>query len=82
MFKIFKICFPLAILAILGSGCSLSPKYAQPQTNLPDSQEAIQSAQETAISQKWWEEFGDETLNRLWRKHCRIIMIYLLQCKE
>lgn len=64
MFKIFKICFPLAILAILGSGCSLSPKYAQPQTNLPDSQEAIQSAQEIAISQKWWEEFGDETLNR------------------
>lgn len=64
MIKSFKFCFYIALLTIVGSGCSLSPKYVQPTTGLPDSKEAIQAAQEIAISQKWWEDFGDETLNR------------------
>ncbi|TLD83185.1 efflux transporter outer membrane subunit [Helicobacter sp. MIT 11-5569] len=63
MIKISNFCFHITLLAILGSGCSLSPKYVQPTTNLPDSKEAIEAAQEMVISQKWWEEFGDETLN-------------------
>lgn len=64
MIKVSKICFYFILLGILGSGCSLSPTYVQPQTNLPDSKEAIESAEEIRISQKWWEEFGDDTLNR------------------
>ncbi|WP_297811084.1 TolC family protein [uncultured Helicobacter sp.] len=63
MIKVSKFYCYVALLALLGGGCSLSPKYVQPQTNLPDSKEVIEAAKEIEISQKWWEDFGDFTLN-------------------
>ena len=53
----------VVVVALSVSGCSLSPRYAQPQMNLPDSKESLESAQDMEISQKWWEVFGDSRLN-------------------
>lgn len=62
--KIYKVGLSFAtILALSFSGCSLSPKYTQPTTNLPDSKEALENAQIMEIKEKWWEEFGDAQLN-------------------
>ncbi|MDD6056358.1 MAG: efflux transporter outer membrane subunit [Helicobacteraceae bacterium] len=51
------------ILALSLAGCSLSPKYTTPTTNLPDSAKAIETAKKFEIPQKWWEDFGDIRLN-------------------
>ena len=62
--KIHKINLSFILALALGvGGCSLSPKYTQPQTNLPDSKEALESAKEMEISVRWWEDFGDTQLN-------------------
>ena len=62
--KIHKINLSFILALALGvGGCSLSPKYTQPQTNLPDSKEALESAKEMEISARWWEDFGDTQLN-------------------
>ncbi|MCI5968488.1 efflux transporter outer membrane subunit [Helicobacter sp.] len=58
--KIF--CLSFLIILALG-GCSLSPKYSVPMTNLLDSKEALESAQEMDIKERWWEDFGDVQLN-------------------
>ncbi|WP_299547401.1 efflux transporter outer membrane subunit [uncultured Helicobacter sp.] len=62
--KIYKIGLSFVALLALGfSGCSLSPKYSQPITNLPDSKESLQKSQNFEIKEKWWEDFGDTQLN-------------------
>ncbi len=48
-------------LGVLISSCSLSPKYEQPKTNLPQDF-GVESSQEP-ISQTWWKDFNDEYLN-------------------
>lgn len=62
--KIYK--FGLSFVAILAlgfGGCSLSPKYSKPTTNLPDIKEGLQNSEVLEIKEKWWEDFGDTQLN-------------------
>lgn len=62
--KIYKIGLSIIAILTLGfSGCSLSPRYSQPITDLPDSKEALQNSQAIEIREKWWEDFGDIQLN-------------------
>lgn len=53
----------LVCLGILVGGCSLSPKYEQPKTNLP--QDFGVEASKESISQTWWKDFNDEYLNNI-----------------
>lgn len=53
-----------ALVAVLLSGCSLTPDYSRPATNMPASWS--QSGTGTAqMARAWWESFSDPELNRL-----------------
>ena len=60
MLKKFSLLAPL--FALLLSGCSLAPDYQRPEMDIPQTWEASQSQ---ALQNKWWERFGDPTLNAL-----------------
>ena len=49
-----------AIMAL--AGCSFAPKYERPSMDLPATWTAAQSE---TLQERWWERFGDPTLNKL-----------------
>ena len=57
-----KIISALLGCGILMSGCSLSPNFKQPQSEIP-SEFANQNNKE--VSQEWWKDFNDPMLNLL-----------------
>ncbi|CAM2821762.1 efflux transporter outer membrane subunit [Helicobacter burdigaliensis] len=54
-------------LGLLLAGCSLSPKYEKPTTNLPQSFEVENPKLDMSamVSQTWWKDFEDEDLDAL-----------------
>ena len=51
-----------AIILAMSAGCSFAPEYKRPEMEMPQTWEASQSQ---AMQSKWWERFGDPTLNAL-----------------
>ena len=61
MRSILSFIAPALILA-MSTGCSFAPEYKRPEMEMPQTWEASQSQ---ALQSKWWERFGDPTLNAL-----------------
>ena len=61
MRSILSFIAPALILA-MSAGCSFAPEYKRPEMEMPQTWEASQSQ---ALQSKWWERFGDPTLNAL-----------------
>ncbi|MDA3968383.1 efflux transporter outer membrane subunit [Helicobacter ibis] len=57
-----KIISLISLLLIFG-GCSLSPKYEQPQVSIPSN--FTGESADSKISVAWWKDFNDEYLNTL-----------------
>ncbi|MCQ2444094.1 MAG: efflux transporter outer membrane subunit [Mailhella sp.] len=60
MAKIKTLLTACCLLAL--TGCSLAPDYARPTMDIPAEWTA---SQQQALQLKWWERFGDKTLNAL-----------------
>ena len=55
----------LSVIAVLGmAGCTVGPDYQVPTTAIPaDWQQSVEA--ESAITERWWEAFASEELDRL-----------------
>lgn len=54
----------VAASALLG-GCSLSPNYERPATELPEAWSAAPAQGQAMAGERWWTVYGDATLERL-----------------
>jgi len=63
MFVNKSICVLTAIISL--TACHMTPEYVRPDVTTPDSWEGINKVQDGAVTDTWWENFGDETLNSL-----------------
>lgn len=54
----------VAASALLG-GCSLSPTYERPATELPEAWSAAPAQGQAMTGERWWTIYGDATLERL-----------------
>jgi multidrug efflux system outer membrane protein len=53
------------LLTLILSGCLLGPNYERPQTDAPAQWRVDYPAAADTANTKWWEQFGDPTLNQL-----------------
>lgn len=60
-----KKCIYILFIAMAVSACSLAPKYEQPNMDLPDSWEHLDTTGQKYDGRLWWQRFNDETLNAL-----------------
>ncbi len=58
----FLSCLAASVTIMALSGCSFAPKYERPSMEMPAAWSASQSE---TLKEKWWERFGDPTLNKL-----------------
>ena len=55
----------LGLVALLGSGCALTPDYERPELNLPAGWERTTAEQDAIANRPWWDIYDDEVLRAL-----------------
>ena len=55
----------LGLVALLVSGCALTPDYERPELNLPAGWERTTAEQDAIANRPWWDIYGDEVLRAL-----------------
>ena len=55
----------LGLVALLVSGCALTPDYERPELNLPAGWERTTAEQDAIANTPWWDIYGDEVLRAL-----------------
>lgn len=57
--------FYILFFSIFGAGCTISPEYKRPHTELPEAWRAVASEGKPYVPGRWWVVYGDATLEKL-----------------